>query len=229
MSALHPPGDALNAVLLDVDGTMIDSNDAHARAWIEALAEHGYVVQFDQVRPLIGLGGDKLLPALTGLDPDSDEAQRIGEARGRLFRRELPGLRPTPGARALLELLRDEGLDLAVATSAAEEEVQAILEQAGVADLILATASAGDAEHSKPNPDIVLAALRKMSHPTTQAVMIGDTPYDIEAARRARLPAIALRCGGWWSDEHLRDAIAIYNDPADLCRHFGASPLSVRA
>lgn len=229
MPTLHPPGDALHAVLLDIDGTLIDSNDAHARAWVGALAEHGYVVPFDHVRPLIGMGGDKLLPALTGLDAESDEATRIGDTRSTFFRRELPSLRPTNGARALLELLADEDLELIVATSAAEEEVQAILEQAGVADLIAKAASAGDADSSKPDPGIVLAALRKSRRQATHAVMIGDTPYDIEAAAAARVPTIALRCGGWWSDDHLRHAIAIYDDPAHLVREFAASPLSVRA
>src|SRR5689334_16161417 len=80
-----PPGGALHTVLLDVDGTLIDSNDAHARAWVASLAEHGYVVPFDAVRPLIGEGGDKILPQLTGLDPESGEAKRIAESRGRIF------------------------------------------------------------------------------------------------------------------------------------------------
>src|SRR5258708_33788502 len=97
--SLHPPGDALQAVLLDIDGTLIDSNDAHARAWVGALREHGYVVAFDEVRPLIGVGGDKLLPALTGLDPDSGEAGRIAATRGEPFMRELPALRPPAGPR----------------------------------------------------------------------------------------------------------------------------------
>src|SRR3954466_6377991 len=100
---LHPPGRALRTVLLDIDGTLIDSNDAHAKAWVGALAEHGYVVQFDQVRPLIGMGGDKLLPELTGLDPESGEAERISQSRTKLFREMLPGLSATPGARQLLE------------------------------------------------------------------------------------------------------------------------------
>src|SRR3954465_8022709 len=103
-SPLHPPGDALHVVLLDIDGTLIDSNDAHARAWVGALAEHGYVVPFEQVRPLIGKGGDKILPELVGLDPESNEADRIADTRSALFRKELPHLKPTRGARALLAL-----------------------------------------------------------------------------------------------------------------------------
>lgn len=228
-SALHPPGDALHIVLLDIDGTLIDSNDAHARAWVGALAEHGYAVTFEQVRPLIGMGGDKLLPSLVGLDPESGEARRIAESRTDLFKRELPALRPTRGARDLLVLLKSEGLELVVATSAQEQEVEALLRQAGVADLLETKASADDAERSKPDPDIVQAALRKSGRYAAHSLMIGDTPYDIEAAARARVPAIALRCGGWWSDDDLRGAIAIYDDPADLCEKFTTSPLNVRA
>ena len=228
-TALHPVGDALHVILLDIDGTLIDSNDAHARAWVGALAEHGYIVPFVSVRPLIGMGGDKMLPALVGLDPESGEAERIGASRSELFRRELPGLRPTPGARDLLDLLRNEGLELVVATSAQASEVQSILEQAGVADLIATSASSGDAERSKPDPDIIQAALHKAGRSGAHGIMIGDTPYDIQAAARARVGTIALRCGGGWSDEQLGAAIAIYDDPADLHRHFATSPLSVRA
>ncbi|MEO5818545.1 MAG: HAD family hydrolase [Gemmatimonadaceae bacterium] len=228
-SSLHPPGDALRVVLFDIDGTLVDSNDAHTRAWIGALAEHGYEVLFEQLRPLIGMGGDKLLPTLVGLDHESGEATRIGETRRELFKRELPMLRPTRGARDLLALLESEGLELVIATSAREEEVQLLLEQAGVADLITAKASADDAERSKPDPDIVQAALRKSGRYAGHSLMIGDTPYDIAAASGARVPAIALRCGGWWSDDDFRGAIAIYDDPGDLAKHFATSPLNVRA
>jgi phosphoglycolate phosphatase-like HAD superfamily hydrolase len=222
-----PPGGALHTVLLDVDGTLIDSNDAHARAWVAALAEHGYVIPFDEVRPLIGKGGDKIIPELTSLDPESGEAQRIGESRSRIFlARELPSLQATPGARALLEHLRDLDLELVVATSARATEVNAILSQAGVADLIHAASSADDAERSKPDPDIVRAALSKVRRPAAHSIMLGDTPYDIEAAARARVPAIALRCGGW-TDYGLRGAVAVYENPADLLEHFDESPLVV--
>lgn len=217
------PGGALDTVLLDIDGTLIDSNDAHARAWVDALAAHGYVVPFERVRPLIGMGGDKLTPELTGLDPESGEAKRIGETRGEIFTgRELPRLRATPGARALLEHMKARGMKLVVATSAREDEVTALLEQAGVADLIAAASSADDAEHSKPDPDIVQAALRTVRRPASHAVMLGDTPYDVEAAIRARVPIIALRCGGW-NDDGLRGATAIYDDPADLLAHYDRS------
>jgi HAD superfamily hydrolase (TIGR01509 family) len=214
------PGGALHTVLLDIDGTLLDSNDAHARAWVRSLAEHGYVVPFDTVRPLIGMGGDKLTPMLTGLDPESPESERIAESRSAIFRREeLPTLRPTPGARDLLVRLRSRGLELVVATSAKEDEVQALLEQAGVADLIQAASSSDDAERSKPDPDIVRAALSAARRPASHSIMIGDTPYDVEAATRARVPIVAVRCGGW-DDDALRGALAVYDDPADLLAHY---------
>jgi phosphoglycolate phosphatase-like HAD superfamily hydrolase len=220
------PGSALRTVLLDIDGTLIDSNDAHARAWVDSLRAHGYVVPFEQVRPLIGMGGDKVLPELTGLDPESGEAKRMSETRSELFlERELPGLQPTRGARALLEHMLGVGLELTVATSAKEDEVRALLEQAGVSDLIHLASSADDAERSKPDPDIVQAALRLSRSQAAHSAMLGDTPYDIEAAARARVPAIALRCGGWWDDAALARAAAIYDDPADLLGRFDESPL----
>jgi haloacid dehalogenase superfamily, subfamily IA, variant 3 with third motif having DD or ED/haloacid dehalogenase superfamily, subfamily IA, variant 1 with third motif having Dx(3-4)D or Dx(3-4)E len=223
---LFPHRSALHAVLLDIDGTLIDSNDAHARAWVAALAQHGYVVPFTEVRPLIGMGGDKMLPQLTGLDPESGEADRISETRAEMFRRELPSIKPTRGSRELLQLLTDQGLELVVATSAQSQEVQAALEQAGVADLIETRASSGDAERSKPDPDIVQAALRKSGNTAAHCIMIGDTPYDIEAAKRARVPCIALRCGGLWDDKSLGDAVAIYDNPGDLAAQFASSPLA---
>jgi HAD superfamily hydrolase (TIGR01509 family) len=224
-SPLHAPRGALHTVLLDIDGTLLDSNDAHARAWVESLAVHGYVVPFDRVRPLIGMGGDKLTPELTGLDPDSPESKRMAETRSEIFlARELPALEPTPGARALLERLKADGLELVVATSAKENEVAALLEQAGVADLIQAASSADDAERSKPDPDIVRAALGTVGRLASHSVMIGDTPYDVEAATRARVPIIAVRCGGWDNDA-LHGAMEIYADPADLLAHYEESVL----
>ncbi len=221
----HAPGPALQAVLLDIDGTLVDSNDAHARAWVGALESGGYVVPFDAVRQLIGKGGDKLIPELTGLDPESDEAARMSAARHELFtERELPHLRPTRGARALLERMREAGLRLVVATSAQADEVTALLAVAGVGDLIQAASSSDDADSSKPDPDIIRAALRKAGCHPSQCVMLGDTPYDVEAATRARVTTIALRCGGWGTDA-LHGAAAVYDDPAELLARWAESPL----
>ncbi|MFI5256113.1 MAG: HAD family hydrolase [Gemmatimonadales bacterium] len=227
--ATGTPDPSRRAVLLDIDGTLIDSNDAHARAWVASLAAHGYVVAFERVRPLVGKGGDKILPELVGLDPESGEAKRIGQTRGELFRaRELAHLAPTRGARALLSRLRTDGYELVVATSAQEADVAATLEQAGVSDLIQASASSTDAGRSKPDPDIVRAALGKARQPASHALMLGDTPYDIEAAARARVDIVVLRCGGHWSDADLVGARAIYDDPADIVAHYDHSPFAAR-
>jgi HAD superfamily hydrolase (TIGR01509 family) len=218
----------LRGVLLDIDGTLLDSNDAHARAWVEALHDVGRDIAFEQVRPLIGMGGDKVIPALTGHGEDHPEAQRAVERKKAHFDRLLPTLQPFPGARALLERLRTEGLLLIVATSAGGEEVARLLEQAGVADLVHDETTKGDVESSKPDPDIVHAALRKGGLRADEVMMIGDTPYDIAAARQAGVPTVAVRCGGWWDDRALGGAVARYDDPAALLREFDASPLAVR-
>lgn len=218
--------EGLRGVLLDVDGTLIDSNDAHARAWVDALREHGIEVPYERIRPLIGMGGDKLLPAVSGLSDESPRGKAIGRRRQAIFRGlYLPTLRPMRGARMLLEHLAAEGLRLFVASSAQSEELQPLLQRAGVADLIDGAATSGDAERSKPDPDIIHAALDRAGLSADEVVLIGDTPYDIEAAARSQVGTVALRCGGW-SDEPLRGAIAIYDDPADLLARYADSPLA---
>ncbi|MGA9770840.1 MAG: HAD family hydrolase [Blastocatellia bacterium] len=215
----------IRGVILDIDGTLVDSNDAHARAWVEALAEEGISVPFDKVRPLIGMGGDKLLPRVSGLEEDSPRGRRIGQRRGEIFKeRYLPRLKPFPSTRDLLLKMRERGLKLAVATSAKEEELKPLLKIAGANDLIEEKTSSDDAENSKPDPDIVKAALDESGLSADEAVMIGDTPYDIEAASRAGLKIIAFRSGGW-NDADLARAIAIYDGPADLLAQYDSSPL----
>jgi HAD superfamily hydrolase (TIGR01509 family) len=207
-------------VILDVDGTLIDSNDAHARAWTEVGEEFGRRIAFDDVRPLIGMGGDKVLPMLTGLQEEDDEGRRMTERRGEIFRaRHLERLRPFPGTRALLERLKADGYRLVVASSASEEDLGGLLAQAGIADLVEETTSSSDAEESKPEPDIVEAALERAGVDASQAVMLGDTPYYVAAAGRAGVPLVAVRCGGW-DDEGLRGAVAVYDDPADVLAHW---------
>ena len=219
----------LKAVLIDVDGTLLDSNEAHAHAWIDVLRRHGHDVSLDKVRSLIGKGGDKLLEETVGFDDETPEGKRMADERRDLFvERFLPDLRPTRGARALLERLRDDGLQLVIATSASGEELHGLLKQAGVDDLIHDAASSNDAEGSKPDPDIVLAALDKAGVKGDEAVMLGDTPYDIDSARKAGVRTIALRCGGCWKDAALGGAAAIYDDPAALLAALDDSLLSSR-
>ncbi len=152
------------------------------------------------------------------------EGQAIAARRREIFsRRYLPHLRATRGAQALLETLRDERLTLVVASSAEAGELDALFRVAGASKLIESTASSDDAERSKPDPDIVRAAWAQTKCDAVQVVMIGDTPYDVEAARRAGVEIIALQSGGW-SEAALKGAIAIYRDPKDLLDHFERSP-----
>lgn len=215
----------IRAVLLDVDGTLVDSNDAHARAWVDVGDEFGYEIEFGRVRWLIGMGGDRVLPELTGMKEESDEGGKMVERRGEIFReRYLPRLRAFPGAHELLARLRDEDRKLVVATSASDRDLRALLEQAKLEDLIDESTSADEADASKPAPDIVQAALRKAGVPSSEVVMLGDTPYDVKAAQRAGVRIIALRCGGW-NDRELKGAEEVHDDPADLLVRYDASIL----
>lgn len=209
-----PP--AVRAVLLDVDGTLVDSNDAHAHAWVDAAAEFGHTITFAEVRRLIGMGGDRVLPRLTGLAEESDEGARLLERRGEIFRdRYLPALRAFPGVRELLQRLRADGVRLVVATSASADDLKPLLAQAGIEDLIDDAANSDDADASKPSPDIVSAALEQAGTEPAETVMIGDTPYDVAAALKAGVAIIALRCGGW-DDDALTGAAEVHDDPAAL-------------
>jgi HAD superfamily hydrolase (TIGR01509 family) len=215
----------IRGIILDIDGTLVDSNDAHARAWVEAFAEFDIHITFEQVRWLIGMGGDKLMPKVSGIKEDSSEGQAISRRRGEIFKaRYLPHIKAFPQARALLQRMRAAGLKLVVASSAKEDELKPLLEIAGAADLIEEKTSSDDADHSKPDPDIVEAALDGADFSADEAVMLGDTPYDIEAATRAGVRVIAFRSGGW-DDTGLKGAVAIYDGPADLLAHYGESPL----
>jgi HAD superfamily hydrolase (TIGR01509 family) len=183
-------------------------------------------VPFQRVRACIGMGADKLLPAVAGIDAESRGGRAIAELRGRIFMEKwLPHVRPFPRVRELLERMRDDGLRLAVASSAQKEELHALLEIAGVASFIEEHTSSDDVEESKPDPDVVHAALERLDLPAAAVTMIGDTPYDVEAAQRAHVGIIGLRCGGW-DDAALAGAIAVYADPADLLAHYVESPSS---
>ncbi|MDQ3081914.1 MAG: HAD family hydrolase [Gemmatimonadota bacterium] len=213
----------LRGVILDVDGTLVASNDAHARSWVEALSEAGYEVPLDVIWPMIGMGGDKLMPAAAGIDSDSPEGKNLARRRWEIFeRRYLPRLEPTPGARALVRRMVDDGLRVVVASSANGNELGALLEAAGVADLVHKVTSSSDAEDSKPDPDIVLAAVRKSGLEPDELIMVGDTPYDIQAATGAGLPLVAVLTGGWRIEE-LTGAVAIYDDPAEMLEWFQVS------
>ena len=217
---------ALRGVLLDIDGTLVLSNDAHAHAWVEAFAARGIRVRFEDVRPLIGMGADKIIPGLAPrLSKNEGLGKEIDALRKHIFlSRYAVDLQPAPGARALLERMRADGLRLEIASSAQEEELQTLLKMAGVDDLLEPPQSGSEGKESKPSPDIIAVALERSKLQPQEVVMVGDTPFDILAAAKVGVRTIALRCGGW-DDARLRDAIAIYDHPADFLAHYDESPI----
>ncbi|MGI9057866.1 MAG: HAD family hydrolase [Ktedonobacteraceae bacterium] len=215
----------IQGVILDVDGTLVDSNDAHAKSWVDALAEFGYTVPFAKIRPLIGKGGDKVLPETIGVQSESDTGQKISQRRGEIFKeRYLPTVHAFPQAQALLDHMRACGLKLAIASSAKPDELRSLLQLVGAADLIQEQTSSKDAKSSKPDPDAVQVTLHRMDI-LPHYVVMGDTPYDIEAAKKVAVRTIAVRSGGW-KDANLAGAIAIYTDTAELLAQYGHSPLA---
>jgi HAD superfamily hydrolase (TIGR01509 family) len=218
----------VKAVIFDIDGTLIDSVDLHAAAWREALRHFGHDLPYEKVREQIGKGGDQLMAALLPEDEVRRRGEEIEEYRLALFKREhLPRVRPFPMVRELFERIEADGLRIALASSAKEQELERYKEIAGIADLLEAETSSDDAERSKPHPDIFEAALARLEGiEAADAIAVGDTPYDAQAAGKVGLRTIGLLCGGW-PERELRRAgcVAIYRDPADLLRHYDQSPL----
>lgn len=217
---------ALEGVLLDVDGTLVISNDAHAQSWVDAFSEFGYEVEFEKVRPLIGMGGDQVIPKMVpGLTDEEGDGKAIAQRRKELIISKYgPKTSAAKGARELIQRMQQEGLRLIVASSATSEEMEVLLKAAQVDDLLHEITTSSDAKASKPAPDIVEAALKKGGMEASQVLMLGDTPYDVKSAAGAGVGLIAFRCGGF-SDDSLAGARAIYDDPADLLAHYHDSPL----
>lgn len=217
----------IGAVIFDVDGTLVDSVDLHAEAWQRAFRKFGKEVPFEKIRFQIGKGSDEFLPEFWSAEEVEKLGKAIEEYRGELFEKEyLPRVRGFPKVRELFLHLRACGQKFALASSAKGTELQGYKKAAGIEDLIERETSSDDAERSKPNPDIFEAALEKLEHPRAEeTLVVGDTPWDIEAARKAGLRTIAVRCGGF-KDEDLRGAMAIFDDPADLLGRYEASPLA---
>ena len=215
------------AVIFDIDGTLLDSVDLHARAWQETLREYGKNVTFRQVRDQIGKGGDQLLPVFLTLEELDQWEEEISAKRAKRFRENyLPQVTAFPHVRDLFLRIRQDGRKIALASSAQGDELKIYKKIAQIGDLLEAETSQDDAEKSKPHPDIFQAALRRLGRPSPEEVLVvGDTPYDIEAAGKVGLKTIAVRCGGF-SEESLAGAIAIYDSPTDLLAHYPQSPLA---
>ncbi|HZF44106.1 MAG TPA: HAD family hydrolase [Sphingomonadaceae bacterium] len=217
------------AVLFDVDGTLIDSNDFHAEAWQRTFAEWGHEVPFERIRSQIGKGGDNLLPALLPADFVKANKEAMESFRTDLFAREyMDRIKPFPQVRALFERVGEAGFDIVLASSGKEEEVAHHLKLIGSEDLVVSTTSADDAEHSKPDPDIFRSALAKLDGVAAgDAVVVGDSPYDMLAAAALGVPTIGFRSGGF-PDPVLMEAGCreIFDGPADLLARFDASLLA---
>jgi HAD superfamily hydrolase (TIGR01509 family) len=176
------------------------------------------------------MGGDKVLPETVGLQKESEQGKQISKRRKEIFLQHyLPNLHAFPHAWELLQHMHEQGLELVVASSAEPDELTGLLKiiDPRTPHLLGAETSAQNAPHSKPDPDVIHAALKKGHAQPATTVMLGDTAYDIEAAGQAGVQTIALRCGGW-SDRDLQGAIAIYDGPADLLAHYQTSPLARR-
>jgi len=217
----------VRAVLFDVDGTLVDSNEAHVDAWAIAFREAGHPQEVDDIRLQIGKGGDLLVPAVF---PESSEDQRkaIAEAHGRHFKSAyLAHIKPFPEARGLLQRVKQSGRTIILASSAKKDEVEHYLRLLEAEDLVDAVTSADDVDASKPEPDIFEAALDKAGVDRDAAIVVGDTIYDVEAARRIGLATIGLTSGPF-DRTQLKDAgaLAVFADVADLLSGFERSPLS---
>ncbi|MFT8245967.1 HAD family hydrolase [Roseomonas sp. BN140053] len=212
------------AVIFDVDGTLVDSVDLHARAWQEALQHFGHAVSFDAVRSQIGKGGDQLMPVFVPAAELQRRGKEIESFRSDLFKRRYLGeVTGFPGVPAMFERVRAAGLQAVLASSAKGDELQTYKRIAGIDDLVEAETSSDDAEKSKPFPDIFQAALDRAGVKAGEAAVVGDSPFDAEAAGRAGITAIGVLCGGF-PEAALREAgcRAVFRDPEDLLARFDA-------
>jgi len=215
------------AAIFDVDGTLLDSVDLHALAWHEAMVRFGHGVSFEQARSQIGKGGDKLIPVFLSEDERRDHGKELDAWRSEHFKAKyLSLIRPFSAVPDLLQRCQDAGLKIAIASSAKKDELEKYLAIAGVSRMIDETVSSEDVEQSKPAPDIFEAVLKKLAIQGRDAVAIGDTPYDAEAAGKAGVRTIGVLCGGFRECELRKAGCAeIYAGPATLLACFDRSLL----
>ena len=226
-----------DAVLFDVDGTLIDSVDLHAKAWQETFAHFGKRIAYDEVRSQIGKGGDQLLPVFFSQEELALRGKAIESYRSELYQRDyLKRIRAFPQVRELFQEVLRRGIRIALASSAKGDELQIYKQVAGIDDLIETETSADDASRSKPHPDIFQAALRRLGKvdakrsgvvDAKRSFVVGDTPWDVIAAHKAGLKTLGVLCGGFAeADLRAAGAVEIYRDPADLLRRLDSSALA---
>ena len=215
----------IEAVLCDIDGTLVESNWLHAAAWKDAFAGMGIEVELEEVRRQIGKGGDELIPVFVPWWRRAAVEEPLKEYRKFLFRQDyLKDVKPLPKVREFLLRLRAAGIRLALASSADRKELEIYKRIAHMEDLIEESSSADDTDRSKPHPDIFEATLRKLGLPPEKVLALGDTPYDAEAAGKAGVSTIGVTTGGWSKEELLEaGCIEVYTDVAELLERFEES------
>ena len=198
--AANPP----TTIVLDVDGTLVDTNYQHAIAWHRALRDHGYTVQVWEIHRHIGMGGDQLVEALIGEEGERADGEAIREAEGEAYGELIGEVQPMHGSTELLRELHEDGATVILASSAKAEEVEHYLDLLEARELVEGWTSAADVERTKPHPDLVNAALEKAGGGKL-AVMVGDSTWDVKAAKAAGIPTLAVLTGGF-SEAELREA-----------------------
>jgi HAD superfamily hydrolase (TIGR01509 family) len=212
------------AAILDVDGTLVETNYHHAIAWYRAFTQNDVELPVWRIHRAIGMGGDQLVAALAGDDIEQDRGDAIREAEKVLYLAMIHEVRPLPDARRFLETLKERGHTVVLASSAKPDEIEHYLDLLDAREIADAWTSSGDVEKTKPEPDLVQAAIDKAGG--GDAVMIGDSVWDVEAAKRIGVPTIAVRTGGFGVDE-LREAGAacVYDSIAELIDDWDKTPL----
>ena len=219
---------ALTAIV-DVDGTLVDTNYQHAIAWYRAFRDHGLTIPMWVIHRHIGMGGDQIVPALAGEEFAEEHGEAVRDAEKDHYRALIDEVEPLPGARTLLERLKENGHTIVLASSAKEEELDRYLDMLDARELADHWTSSADVEATKPEPDLVRAALDKGEAAADSAVMIGDSTYDCEAAGRAGVRTIAVLSGGF-AGEELREAgaAAVYDSAEELVRHIDETPFGLQ-
>ncbi len=212
------------AVILDVDGTLVDSNYFHALAWYRAMREHGHSPPLWRIHRAVGMGGDQLVGALLGDDVEERQGDDIRASEKDRYFEMIEEVQPLEGARRLIEDLKERELRVVLASSAKPEEVDHYLDLLDARQLADAWTSSGDVEHTKPAPDLVRAALDRIGG--GEAVMVGDSVWDCAAARNADVDTIAVLTGGFSDAELLRaGAIIVFDSIVELCQRLSWTPL----
>ena len=218
----------IRAAIFDLDGTLVDSNEFHVLAWQETFRHFGKEIPIQRLREQVGKGGDQYLPVFLDEREMREFGGKADKFHGDVFKKKyLSQVKPFPKVRELFERLRADGKKIALASSGKDAEVRHYQKLLGIEQLVDCMTTSDHVVHSKPYADVFIGALNLLKLPASEAIAIGDTPYDVEAAKKIELRVIGVLCGGF-SEEMLRDegAAAIYRDAADLLDHYYQSPLA---